>query len=55
MKDILLKNEDAVRLAGKILAEIGEALAEGNIDEALARFDEARGTYSEWEELDQRH
>ena len=52
MKEFLLENEEAVRLAGKILAEIGEALADGDVDEAMARFDEVRGTHTEWDELE---
>ena len=53
MKEILERNSDAVREAGRQLVEIGAELAAGKIDEALARLDTARQAYPEWEELDQ--
>ena len=53
MKEILERNSEAVREAGRQLVEIGAELAAGKIDDALARLDIARQAYSEWEELDQ--
>ena len=53
MKEILERNSEAVREAGRQLVEIGAELAAGKIDDALARLDTARQTYPEWEELDQ--
>jgi len=52
MKEILERNREAVREAGRRLVEIGAELAAGKIDEALARLETARQTYREWEELD---
>jgi len=53
MKEILERNSEAVREAGRQLVEIGAELAAGKIDDALARLDTARQAYPEWEELDQ--
>lgn len=53
MKEILERNNEVVREAGRQLVEIGAELAAGKIDEALARLDTARQAYPEWEELDQ--
>jgi hypothetical protein len=53
MKEILERNSEAVREAGRQLVEIGAELAAGKIDDALARLDAARQAYPEWEELDQ--
>ena len=53
MKEILERNSEAVREAGRQLVELGAELAAGKIDDALARLDIARQAYSEWEELDQ--
>jgi len=50
MKEILERNREAVREAGRRLVEIGAELAAGKIDEALARLETARQTYREWEE-----
>ena len=52
MKEILERNREAVREAGRRLVEIGAELAAGKIDEALVRLETARQTYREWEELD---
>ena len=52
MKEILERNREAVREAGRRLVEIGAELAAGKIDEALARLETARQNYHEWEELD---
>jgi len=52
MKEILERNREAVREAGRRLVEIGAELAAGKIDEALARLESARQNYREWEELD---
>ncbi len=52
MKEILERNREAVREAGRRLVEIGAELAAGKIDEALARLETAQQTYREWEELD---
>lgn len=52
MKEILERNSEAVREAGRQLVEIGAELAAGKIDDALARLDAARQAYPEWEELD---
>lgn len=52
MKEILERNREAVREAGRRLVEIGAELAAGKIDEALARLETARQIYREWEELD---
>lgn len=52
MKEILERNREAVREAGRRLVEIGAELAAGKIDEALARLETARQNYREWEELD---
>ena len=53
MKEILERNSEVVREAGRQLVEIGAELAAGKIDDALARLDAARQAYPEWEELDQ--
>ena len=53
MKEILERNSEAVREAGRQLVEIGAELAAGKIDDALARLDTARQAYPECEELDQ--
>jgi len=53
MKEILERNSEAVREAGRKLVEIGAELAAGKIDDALARVEAVRQTYHEWEELDQ--
>ena len=53
MKEILERNSEAVREAGRQLVEIGAELAAGKIDDALARLDTARQAYTEWDELDQ--
>jgi hypothetical protein len=53
MKEILERNSDAVREAGRQLVEIGAELAAGKIDDALARLDAAGQAYPEWEELNQ--
>ena len=53
MKEILERNSEAVREAGRKLVEIGAELAAGKIDDALARVEAVRQTYREWEELDQ--
>jgi len=53
MKEILERNSEAVREAGRQLVEIGAELAAGKIDDALARIDAARQAYPEWEVLDQ--
>ena len=53
MKEILERNSEAVREAGRKLVEIGAELAAGKIDDALARVEAVRQTYYEWEELDQ--
>jgi len=53
MKEILERNSEAVREAGRQLVEIGAQLAAGKLDDALARLDTARQAYPEWEELDQ--
>ncbi len=53
MKEILERNSEAVREAGRQLVEIGAELAAGKIDDALARLDTARQAYPEWEVLDQ--
>ena len=45
MKEILERNSDAVREAGRQLVEIGAELAAGKIDDALARLDTARQAY----------
>lgn len=52
MKEILERNSEAVREAGRQLVEIGAELAAGKIDDAMARLDTARQAYPEWEELD---
>ena len=39
MKEILERNSEAVREAGRQLVEIGAELAAGKIDDALARLD----------------
>jgi len=53
MKEILERNSEAVREAGRQLVKIGTELAAGKIDDALARLDTARQAYPEWDELDQ--
>ena len=53
MKEILERNREAVREAGRRLVEIGAELAAGKIDDALARVEAVRQTYREWDELDQ--
>ena len=53
MKEILERNSEVVREAGRQLVELGAELAAGKIDDALARLDTARQAYPEWEELDQ--
>ena len=52
MKEILEQNSEAVREAGRQLVELGADLANGKIDEALTKFDAARQTYPEWNDLD---
>lgn len=53
MKEILEQNNDAVQKAGEQLIEIGTMLAEGKVEDALARAANARQAYRDWEELDQ--
>jgi hypothetical protein len=53
MTEILDRNSEAVREAGRHLVEISGELAAGKIDDALARLYAARQAYSKWEELDQ--
>jgi len=53
MKEILERNSEAVREAGRKLVEIGAELAAGKINDALACVEAVRQTYHEWEELDQ--
>jgi len=43
---------EAVRAAGRELAALGRLLAEGRIDEAIARAEAAGALYPEWAELD---
>lgn len=52
MKEILYENKETVRDAGLALIDIGSKLAAGKIDEAVARLDESRQKYREWDELD---
>jgi len=44
---------DSVRAAGRELAKLGQLLAAGRIDEAIAAAEAASALYPEWAELDQ--
>ncbi len=45
-------NPEVVRAAGRELASIGRLLADGRLDEAIARVDALGVAYPDWAELD---
>ncbi len=51
IEKILTDNEDAVKKAGEELVDIGRKLADGKIDEVLAKLKAADAKYHEWQEL----
>ena len=52
LRRLWAERPEAVRSAGRELAAVGRLLADGRIDEAIARVDALQADYPEWAELD---